>query len=76
MSGVVIRDHTGEVKVGTTKKMDVCEPVEGEAQAAYTGAVEAKRRGFRDIILESDSLQVVEATIATRIECTGRSMNG
>lgn len=56
--------------------MDVCEPVEGEAQAAYKGVVEAKRRGFRDIILESDSLQVVEATIATRIGCTGRSMNG
>lgn len=48
----VIRDYRGVVKGASFAKIDVVQPLEGEAAAAKLGVESAWQMGFRDIILK------------------------
>jgi ribonuclease HI len=60
--GVIIRDHRGAVCAAKCKRFNRdYEPVIGEAMAAMEAVEFNKDRGLLDIMLEGDSLQVVQA---------------
>jgi ribonuclease HI len=60
--GVIIRDHRGAVCAAKCKRFNRdYEPVIGEAMAAMEAVEFSKDRGLLDIMLEGDSLQVVQA---------------
>ncbi|XP_074314149.1 uncharacterized protein LOC141649356 [Silene latifolia] len=60
--GLVYRDDRGEVLWGVSVVQDqVWEPHVAEAVAVLEGVKEAKRLGYKDIVMESDCAQVIEA---------------
>ncbi|XP_074290806.1 uncharacterized protein LOC141617506 [Silene latifolia] len=60
--GLVCRGEMGDVLWGVFTVQDqVLEPHVAEAVAILEGLKEALRTGYRDVVLESDCLQVVEA---------------
>ncbi|XP_074288083.1 uncharacterized protein LOC141613242 [Silene latifolia] len=69
--GIVCRDDRGAVLWGISVVQDhIWEPHVAEAVAVFEGVKEAKRRGYRDIVVESDCAQVIEALNKKQ---TGRS---
>ncbi|XP_074282845.1 uncharacterized protein LOC141607393 [Silene latifolia] len=71
-SGVVCRDDRGEVLWGMTVVRNAeWDPRFAEAAAVYDGLQEAQLRGHRDVVMESDCIQVIEALQAQR---NGRSL--
>ncbi|KAL2928462.1 Formate--tetrahydrofolate ligase, partial [Bienertia sinuspersici] len=62
--GAVIRDDNGVVSVAAVKRFAVTwKPKLAEAQAGRFGLEVAKPLGYSDVILESDSLEVVSTII-------------
>ncbi|XP_074297324.1 uncharacterized protein LOC141628034 [Silene latifolia] len=60
--GLVCRDDRGAVLWGISVVQDqVWEPHVAEAVTVLEGAKEAMRLGYRDIVMESDGAQVIEA---------------
>ncbi|XP_059442109.1 uncharacterized protein LOC132174476 [Corylus avellana] len=60
--GAIIRDHNGSVCAAKCLKVEgIQEPVVGEAQAALAAVEFSRELGYQDVILEGDSLQVVQA---------------
>ncbi|XP_074290704.1 uncharacterized protein LOC141617410 [Silene latifolia] len=71
-TGVVCRDDLGAVLWGLTVAREAdWDPRYAEAMAVYDGLEEAKRRGIREVVVESDCLQVVDAL---KERCSGRSL--
>ncbi|XP_074314553.1 uncharacterized protein LOC141649772 [Silene latifolia] len=71
-SGVVCRDDRGGVLWGMTiARNEEWDPRFAEAAAVYDGLLEAQLRGHRDVVIESDCIQVIEALQAQR---NGRSL--
>lgn len=60
MGAAVIRDHCGKISGACVKETQVNDPLEGEVFAAHLG-FEARRCGFKSVILEGDSLHTIEA---------------
>ena len=61
-AGVIIRDHEGKFIAGLSKKFHApLGIVEAEAKAFEAGIIFAKEVGIRDLVLEGDSLFVVQA---------------
>ncbi|KAB1208020.1 hypothetical protein CJ030_MR7G000804 [Morella rubra] len=62
VAAAVLRNTHHGVAVGAVvQKVAATLPVEGEALAAQLGAAEAKKCEWRQVVLESDSVQVVRA---------------
>jgi hypothetical protein len=60
--GAIIRNHIGRVCAAKCKRIQkVQEPVMGEAMAAMAAAEFCNSSGVQDVILEGDSLQVIQA---------------
>ncbi|KAL9238982.1 hypothetical protein vseg_013344 [Gypsophila vaccaria] len=60
--GVVCRDSGGSVCWGVTEQDHASlKPREAKAAAVLTGVREALRRGCKNVVIESDCLEVVEA---------------
>lgn len=57
----VSRDSHGRVVHAAVGRVDCSKPTEGEAEALKLGIGEALKRGFISVILEGDSLRVMEA---------------
>jgi hypothetical protein len=59
--GIIVRDHMGFVIAAQCDRLDVFqEPVIAEALASLVGVEFSRDLGLPDIILEGDSLQVVQ----------------
>ncbi|KAB1220323.1 hypothetical protein CJ030_MR3G019069 [Morella rubra] len=61
MGNAILRDSQGQIVGVCVNQTQVDEPLKGEAFAAPTGVDEAIRRGFKDIIVEGDSLQLIDS---------------
>ncbi|KAB1219878.1 hypothetical protein CJ030_MR3G009520 [Morella rubra] len=66
----ILRDHNGNVLSWKVYKIPKTSPLEGEALAAKKGFEEACRKGLSSIMLQGDSLNVIQAIKAypTRVE--------
>ncbi|KAM6541648.1 hypothetical protein CsatB_006095 [Cannabis sativa] len=60
-AAVVARDHVGKVIWVTTSKLEFSNALCGEAVACCLALEEAKARGVKFLILESDSRVVINA---------------
>lgn len=59
--GIIIRDHHDHVCVVKSMRVNgIQEPAVGEAMAALVAVELSKERDIQDIILEGDSMQVVQ----------------
>lgn len=61
VGAAVLRDSQGRIVGACVNQIQVAGPLEGEAAAAQIGVEEAIRRGFKNIILEGDSLLFVDS---------------
>lgn len=63
MIAAIIRDFRGVILGAKVKKIDVVDPLEGEAEAkaAKLGLELVHFQGFREVILEEDSELVIKA---------------
>ncbi|XP_026458742.1 uncharacterized protein LOC113359296 [Papaver somniferum] len=73
--GVVARDSEAKFQGCKNKSLTHCKAVEAEGQGTMTAVELARRKGFRDIILEGDSLIVINAFRYTHYKPNWRIQN-
>lgn len=61
VGAAVLRDHSGLIDGASVQQLQVSDPLEGEVCAAQLGVAEAKRRGFNPVLVEGDSLLIINA---------------
>ncbi|KAB1203086.1 hypothetical protein CJ030_MR8G005520 [Morella rubra] len=61
VGAAVLKDHRGLVVGAVVKKLPKVDPEDGEIWAAQIGLEEARRCGFRKILVEGDSIRAIDA---------------